>query len=121
MMYRIGAAVAGLSFLAVAVPASAQTSESDVRCLIVSKFYAANEKDPAKKQLSILSAFFYLGRIDARMTVDQLKAQAAAPSGQIKAADAGPIMTECAKKLQISEKTMMNVQPATPAATAPKK
>lgn len=75
--------VTAIGTLITTAPASAQAPDNDVRCLTVSKFFAAIEKDPGKKQLSVASAFFYLGRIDARLSTAQLKAQLGSPSALI--------------------------------------
>jgi hypothetical protein len=98
--------VAAMSALISTGPASAQPPDSDVRCLTASKFFAATEKDPGRKQLSVASAFFYLGRIDARLSPAQLKAQLAAPSALIKQAEVASIMNACAKKLQATQRSL---------------
>ena len=101
--------VAAMSVSIWTAAASAQVPDNDVRCLTVSKFFAANEKDPAKKQLSVASAFFYLGRIDARLSPAQLKAQLAAPSALIKQAEAGSLMNACAKKVQVTQRSLQAI------------
>ena len=108
------AACAVMSICAAAGTAGAQTVETDVRCVTVSKFFANIEKDPAKKQLAFASAFFFLGRIDARLSPDQLKTQIALPGATIKKTEAGELMTFCAKKLKSSEQSLMNMGHAPP-------
>jgi hypothetical protein len=98
--------VAAMGALLSTTPASAQAADNDVRCLTASKFFAATEKDPGRKQLSVASAFFYLGRIDARLTPAQLKAQLTAPGSLIKQSEAGAIMTACARKLQATQRSL---------------
>ena len=105
-MFRPVTLVAAMSALILTAPASAQPADNDVRCLTVSKFFAATEKDPGRKQLSVASAFFYLGRIDARLSPAQLKAQLTAPSALIKQAEAASIMNACAKKLQATQRSL---------------
>ena len=92
-----------------AVPLAAQGADPDVQCLTLSKFFAANEKDATKKLLATASTFFYLGRVDARLSADQLKLLISAPSGQIKKTDAGGLMTACAKRLQGRQQALMSV------------
>jgi hypothetical protein len=95
-----------MSALILTGPASAQAPDNDVRCLTASKFFAATEKDPGRKQLSVASAFFYLGRIDARLSPAQLKAQLAEPSALIRQAEVASIMNACAKKLQATQRSL---------------
>ena len=92
-----------------AVPSVAEGADPDVQCLTLSKFFAANEKDPTKKLLATASTFFFLGRVDARLSADQLKSLISAPSGQIKKTEAGGLMTACAKRLQGREQALMSV------------
>ena len=108
-MIRRLTVVAAMGVLFWTAAASAQVPDNDVRCLTVSKFFAANEKDPRKKQLSVVSAFFYLGRIDARLSVGQLKAQLAAPGALIKQAEAGSLMNACAKKVQETQRSLLAI------------
>jgi hypothetical protein len=98
--------VAAMGAWITTTPANAKAADNDVRCLTVSKFFAATEKDPRRKQLSVASAFFYLGRIDARLSPTQLKAELAAPSALIKQAEAAAIMNLCAKKLQVTQRSL---------------
>ena len=100
MMLRKALAAASLALAVSGGPAAAQGTDEDVRCLLASNLFTKAEKDPAKRQVALLSAYFYLGRVDARMSGQQigtaLKTQRAAITPQ----NAGPIMTACAKKLQ---------------------
>lgn len=109
MIRRLGAVSAAMSIFAWAGPAGAQAVDPDVRCLTVSKFFAATEKDPGRKQLAIASAFFFLGRIDARLSPAQLKAKLGNPSALIQQKDAGQLMTACAKRVQISQQALMTM------------
>jgi len=124
MRFLIPAAAAfGLCFAA--IPASAQSATDDVRCLIASNVFAGAEKDPQKKQLAVYSRFFYLGRVDARLSQDQLKAQIVALSKALNPQALGQAMTDCARRLQGKEMQMQEIgkqlaamapKPAAPAA-----
>jgi hypothetical protein len=93
--------LAGLACsLMASAPASAQTADEDVRCLLASNLFVGSEKDPAKRQVAVLSSYFYLGRVDGRLSGPQLAAALKAQSRTITAANAGPTMTGCAKRLQ---------------------
>lgn len=92
-----------------AAPSAAQAADPDVQCLTLSKFFAANEKDPPKKLLATASTFFFLGRVDARLSAEQLKSLISAPSGQIKKTEAGGLMTICAKRLQARQQALFGV------------
>ena len=97
----------GLSIWAASV--GAQAADNDVRCLATSKLFAATEKDPMRKQLAVASAFYYLGRLEARLLPAELKAQLAEPSALVKQADAGALMTACAKRVQGSQRSLMAI------------
>ena len=101
--------VAAMSALNWTAPASAQGPDNDVRCLTTSKFFASTEKDPQKKQLAVASAFFFLGRIDARLSPAQIKAQLVAPGALIKQSEAGALMNDCAKRVQLSQRSLMMI------------
>ena len=101
--------VAATSALIWIAPVSAQGPDNDVRCLTTSKFFAATEKDPQKKQLAVASAFFFLGRIDARLSPAQIKAQLVAPGALIKQSEAGSIMNACAKKVQVTQRSLQAI------------
>jgi hypothetical protein len=92
----IGAALAAF---AAAAPVAAQTVDSDVRCLLAANVFARAEKDPAKKQLSMAASVFYLGRLDARISNEQLKNAVQAAAKTMPASSLGPTMTSCAKRL----------------------
>jgi hypothetical protein len=90
---------AAIAAAAIAAPIAAQSVDQDVRCFIASNVFVKNEKDPAKKQLAGVASFFYLGRLDARMSVQQLAAAANAQGKLMKPADLGTTMTACAARL----------------------
>jgi len=90
---------AGLAALAFAAPAVAQSVDEDVRCLLAANVFARAEKDPAKRQLSMAASVFYLGRLDARISNDQLKTAVQTQAKTMPASSLGPTMTNCAKHL----------------------
>ena len=92
----IGAMIAAF---AVAAPVAAQGVDSDVRCLLAANVFARAEKDDAKRQISMAASVFYLGRLDARISNDQLKAAVQAQAKSMPASSLGPTMTACVKRL----------------------
>jgi hypothetical protein len=83
-----------------AAPATAQTAEQDVRCLIVSNIFSQSEKDAAKRQVASAARLFYLGRVDARIAGPTLKNSLVAQAKGITSENAGPAMTACARSMQ---------------------
>jgi hypothetical protein len=81
-------------------PAGAQGTNEDVKCLLASNVFVKNEQDAAKRQIAVLSSYYYLGRVDARLSGAQLSAALKATAPTITAQTAGPTMTACAKRLQ---------------------
>ena len=90
-------------------PAIAQSADQDVRCLLASNIFATQEKDPAKKQMSIGAAFFYLGRLGARVSPAQLKTQIIAQGKTLNAQTAGPLMTSCVREIGAKQQMMQAV------------
>ena len=120
MIRNLIAAGVALSFLFYAGTASAQAVDPDVRCVVVSKFFATVEKDAQKKQLALASAFFFAGRVDGRLAFAQVKVQLSSPGALVKASDAATLMNGCAKRFRESQLAFLPVvRPAPP--TPPKK
>ena len=90
---------AALAASALAAPVAAQSVDDDVRCLLAANVFARGEKDPGKRQLSMAASVFYLGRLDARISNEQLKNAVAAQAKTMPASSLSPIMTTCAKRL----------------------
>lgn len=106
-MLRITTIIAAaIAAAAIVAPLTAQTADRDVQCFIASNIFVQNEKDPAKKQLAGVASFFYLGRLDARMSVQQIATAANAQSKFIKPATLGPTMTACAARLSEKGKAL---------------
>ena len=100
MKCRLVSVVLGASMIFAAAPAIAQGADGDVRCLLASNLFTKAEKDPAKRQVAVLASYFYLGRVDGRLSGTQLAAALKAQAPAITPQAAGPIMTACAKRVQ---------------------
>ena len=115
----IGAALAAMTL---AAPLAAQSADSDVRCLLASNVFVQQEKDPARKQLALAAQAFYLGRLDARISNEQLKAAMQAQAKSMTFASLPATMNDCVKRL--AQKGMalraMGGPPAAPPSPAKK-
>lgn len=100
MAARITAIGVALAAIGITTPVVAQSIDSDVRCLLAANVFARQEKDPARKQIAAAASVFYLGRLDARISNEQLKTAVLAQAKIMPAASLGPTMTDCAKHLQ---------------------
>lgn len=78
----------------------AQAADEDVRCLLASNLFVKTEQDPGKRQVALLSAYFYLGRVDGRLAGAQMSSALKAEAAQLTPQTAGPTMTACAKRVQ---------------------
>lgn len=90
---------AGLAAIAIAAPVAAQQVDKDVRCLLAANVFARTEKDPAKRQIAMAASIFYLGRLDAQISNEQLKNAVTAQAKAMPASSLGPIMNDCTKRL----------------------
>lgn len=97
---------AAIAAATVGAPLAAQAVDQDVRCWIASNFVARQEKDPARKQFAGLAGFYYLGRLDARVSSQQLKAAANAQVKAMNGTDLGPLMRTCATRLIDRQKAL---------------
>jgi len=88
-----------MAAFAVAAPVAAQSVDTDVRCLLAANVFARAEKDAAKRQISMAASVFYLGRLDARISNEQLKTAVQAQAKSMPASSLGPTMTACVKRL----------------------
>lgn len=93
-------AVSALALLATAAPALAQTAQDDVKCLLASNLFVKAEKDAGRRQVAVLSSYYFLGRVDARVPGAQLAAMMKAQAATLTPQNAGPTMTQCAKRVQ---------------------
>jgi hypothetical protein len=85
--------------VSLAAPLAAQSVDDDVRCLLASNFFRRAEKNPAQQQVAAASSAFYLGRLDARISTQQLKTALLTQAKAMTAASVGPTMNGCAKHL----------------------
>ena len=92
----IGTALAAMTL---AAPLAAQSIDSDVRCLLASNVFVQREKDPARKQLALAAQAFYLGRLDARISNEQLKTVMLAQAKAMTFASLPATMNDCVKRL----------------------
>jgi hypothetical protein len=88
-----------LAAVGLAAPVAAQSVDDDVRCLLASNFFGRTEKNPQQKQIAMASAAFYLGRLDARISNQQLNSAAMAQAKTMTKDSLGPTMNNCAKRL----------------------
>lgn len=83
-----------------ALPGIAQAADEDVRCLLASNLFVKTEQDQGKRQIALMSAYFYLGRVDGRLNSAQLAAELKTEAAQINTQTVGATMTACAKRMQ---------------------
>lgn len=94
------AIVAAAAMMMTTAPTAAQAPADDMKCMLASNLFVKAEKDASKRQVAVLASYYYLGRVDARMSGAQLSAAMKAQAPSITPQTAGPIMTACAKRLQ---------------------
>lgn len=95
-------AIAGM----VSTSASAQTSDDDVRCLMVSAAYSRGAKTEDARRASAMTGAFFLGRLTSRMNATALSAAIKAQGKGLSAAKAEPIMRACIARAAAAEKQM---------------
>lgn len=100
MKVRSVSAAAAAALVLAGAPAAAQSPDEDVKCFIASNLFTRAEKDPTRNRVAVLASYFFLGRVDAKLSGQQLAAALKAQSAAITPETAGPIMTACAKRLQ---------------------
>ncbi|QQV76712.1 hypothetical protein H5J25_15010 [Sphingomonas aliaeris] len=109
MRRTIISSVALCAIGAIAAPANAQDAGSDIRCILVSNVFARIETDATRKQLAQASAMYFTGRVTARLSAPQIKAQILAQSKSVDKNNGGPIMTACAKRFQQDQRMMQGI------------
>lgn len=117
----IGVALAaiGLAAIGLAAPVAAQSVDDDVRCLLASNFFARTEKVAEKRQLAGAASAFYLGRLDARISNDQLKNMVLAQAKTMTGTSVAPLMNNCAKRLAQKGVALRAIAPPPPNAPQP--
>lgn len=89
-----------------AAPASAQSVQEDVRCILLSGAFAKAAKDEEGKQLARATGAFYLGRVNGRVDAKTLTDTMRTESKAIDPKAAGAMMEACAAKLGQAQKSM---------------
>lgn len=97
---------ASLFLIGLAVPASAQGIQEDIRCVLLSGMFAKGAKDEKGKQIARLTGAFYLGRVDGRADAKAITDILRAESKAFDPKTAGPLMDACAAKLGVAQKSM---------------
>lgn len=89
---------AALVAVGVAPPVMAQSVDDDVRCVLASNFFGHAAKDPQQQKIAQASAAFYLGRLDARISTQQLVSAEMTQAKTMTKDSLAPIMNACAKR-----------------------
>jgi hypothetical protein len=103
----------GAALLATSGAAAAQ-SATDARCILLSNVFAQQAKDANAQKAAEASLYFYLGRVGSAVTAAQIKTVFEAQGKTITQANAGTLMTECAKAVQTKVDLLQSLAPAQP-------
>ena len=109
-----------LTAVALAATAGAQ-SATDARCILLSNVFAQQVKDANAQKAAEASLYFYLGRISSAATAAQMKALFESQGKTITNANAGALMSDCAKAVQTKVDMLQSLAPPQPAAAKPAK
>ena len=113
---------AALAMAGIAAPVTAQSVDDDVRCLLASNFFGHAAKDPQQQKIAQAAAAFYLGRLDARISTQQLVSAEIAQAKTMTKDSLGPTMNNCAKRLiqkGIAQRALAGPPPSAPGKPAP--
>jgi hypothetical protein len=80
-------------------PAVAQAT-NDVQCLLASNLFSMAAKEEKTRKLAESNKFYFLGRVSARLSEQQIRAQMIAEGKMIKAANAAKIMDACNRQMR---------------------
>ena len=69
------------------------------RCLLAANVFARADKDPGQRQIAAATSVFFLGRLDARISTEQLKAAVTAQAKTMPASTLSPTMNACFKRV----------------------
>ena len=94
-LWTMAAALAGAG-----TAAAGQDVGRDVRCLLVSNAFSAGAKDPKARQIAMVAGFFYLGRLDGKLTDAQLETRIRTEQKTITNANAPATMQQCGQYMQ---------------------
>jgi hypothetical protein len=89
-----------------ASPASAQSVDDDMRCLVLGTVFQGGAKEPTAKQAASAAALYFLGRVSARVPPGQLKRRYLAQATRLNTQTAGPMMNACFKQMQAQGKAV---------------
>jgi hypothetical protein len=87
-------------------PAQRAAPATTINCLIASNVFAQRETDANKRDVAKQTLYFYLGRLDPRMTASQLGAALKRASDSLKGASAAPLMNACLHELQTKSEVL---------------
>lgn len=107
--HRLALWPAAAALMLAASPAAAQNINQDVRCLMVSNLFSVAAKDPKARQLAAIAGFFYLGRLDGRLTDAQLEARIKSEQASLTNANAGSTMQRCGEYMQQRGKALQTI------------
>ena len=98
----------GICAAAILMPTAAwaQTVDDDVRCFLLGTGFARAAKEENSRRASALTAAFYLGRLDGKLTGPALAAAVKRLGNGMPAAQAAPIMRACAARAGAAERRM---------------
>ena len=88
--------------------AAAQSAQNDLRCLLVSNLFAKNGSTAKVKRAGEAGSFFYLGRLDGRMSPAQLKAGVREQLKTLTVSNAGQIINRCARHMEASAQSIQS-------------
>ena len=92
----------------VAAPEAAQ-SANDVQCALASNRVATDSNDPKQKQVARDMYHFYLGRIDGRLSEEQLKSEVTVSRKAITASNINSTLQTCFVVAQRKLKAIQNM------------
>ena len=94
--------------------AAAAQSATDARCIVLATGFANQAKEPNQQKLAEDSLYFYLGRVPGQPTTAQLKANLDQQAKTITDANAGTLMADCLKAIQLKVQLLQSLAPAEP-------
>jgi hypothetical protein len=99
-----------------AAPALPAPPRTDVNCLLVSNIFAQQSTDANQKAHAQNVFFYYFGRLDARSTEAQLRAEVKqAGTMQLNGETAGTLMNSCVQNMQTRAQVLQSAaQPPQP-------
>lgn len=109
MSHRHAFAAIALAAAAFGAPLSAQDASSDVKCFMASNVFAKAAPDDKGRQAAVRTRFYYLGRVEARLTKTQLKAALAAQGKTFDMATAATTMNACVERLDASARAIQAI------------